>query len=276
MDCSTPGSPVFHYLLKFAQTHVHRVSDATQPFHPLSSPSLPVLNLSQHQGKWPKYWSFSFSISPFNEYPGLVSFRIDCFDLLAVQGTLKRVFSNNTVEKHQFFGAQPSLWSKCHICTWLLEKPHLWLHGTFISKAMSLLFHTLSRFVIAWFCWGAWTQPGFCIEWLSLSSSCSELHPWWQCHQGHVHPLDQRQEADDPICPTGPVMLCQPHTFSAGDRLAWKGRAQRLSVATITPSDAGRRKTCGGVAHCPPSSKCLLSLKEVWINFSRHYGSADL
>ena len=83
------------------------------------------------------------------------------------------------------------------------------------------------------------------------------------CHQGHVHPLDQRQEADDPICPTGPVMLCQPHTFSAGDRLAWKGRAQRLSVATITPSDAGRRKTCGGVAHCPPSSKCLLSLKEV-------------
>ena len=96
MDCSTPGSPVFHYLLKFAQTHVHRVSDATQPFHPLSSPSLPVLNLSQHQGKWPKYWSFSFSISPFNEYPGLVSFRIDCFDLLAVQGTLKKESSPTT------------------------------------------------------------------------------------------------------------------------------------------------------------------------------------
>ena len=83
------------------------------------------------------------------------------------------------------------------------------------------------------------------------------------CQHGHVHPLDQRQEVDDPIRPTGPLMLCQPHTFSAGDRLAWKSRTQRHSVATITPSDAGRRKTCGGVAHCPPSSKCLLSLEDM-------------
>ena len=73
--------------------------------------------------KWPKYWSFSFSISPSNEYSGMISFRIDWFDLLAVQGTLPGVFSSTTVQKHQFFSIRPSLWSSSHICTRLLEKP---------------------------------------------------------------------------------------------------------------------------------------------------------
>ena len=71
--------------------------------------------------RWTKYWSFSFNISLSNEYSGLISFRIDSFDLLAVQGTL-RVFFNITIQKHQFFGTQPSLWSNSHIHTWLLEK----------------------------------------------------------------------------------------------------------------------------------------------------------
>ena len=73
--------------------------------------------------RWPKDWSFSFSISSSNEYSGLISFRMDCLDLLAVQGTLKRVFSNTIIEKHQFFSTQLSLWSNSHIHTWLLEKP---------------------------------------------------------------------------------------------------------------------------------------------------------
>ena len=98
MDCSAPGFPVLHHLTELAQTHVHRVSDAIQRSYPLPSPSPPTFNLSQHQGlfqesvlciRWPKYWSFSFSISPTNEYSGLISFRIGWFDLLAVQGTLK-------------------------------------------------------------------------------------------------------------------------------------------------------------------------------------------
>ena len=102
--------------------------------HPtISSSVVPfsAFNLSQHQGlfqwvsssiRWLKYWSFSFSISPFNEYSGLISFRIDWFVLLAVQG-LSRVFSNTTVQKHQFFSTQSSLWcSPHHIHTWLLEK----------------------------------------------------------------------------------------------------------------------------------------------------------
>ena len=72
---------------------------------------------------WPKYWSFSFSISPSNEYSGLISFRMDWVDLLAVQGTLSRVFSSTTVQKHQFFGSQLSSQSNSHIHTWLLEKP---------------------------------------------------------------------------------------------------------------------------------------------------------
>ena len=98
MDCSTPGLPVYHQLLEFTQTHVHWVSDAIQPSHPLLSPSPPALNLSQHQGlfqwvsslhKVAKVLSFSFNISPSSEHPGLISFRMDQLDLLAVQGTLK-------------------------------------------------------------------------------------------------------------------------------------------------------------------------------------------
>ena len=100
MDCSTPGFPVLHYLLELAQTRVHWVGDLLQPSHPLSPPFPPALNISQHQGlfKWvvfshqvPKYWSFSFSISPSSEYSELMSFRMDWFDLPAVQGTLKSV-----------------------------------------------------------------------------------------------------------------------------------------------------------------------------------------
>ena len=78
-------------------------------------PSIRVFsNESAFRIRWPKYWSFSFSISPSNEYSGLISFRIDWFDPFAVQGVLK-VFSNTTVQKHQFFGALPSLWSNSHI-----------------------------------------------------------------------------------------------------------------------------------------------------------------
>ena len=87
-------------------------------------PSISILsNESVLHIRWPKYWSFSFSISPTNEYSGLISFRLNWFDLLAIQGTLKRVFSNTIIEKHQFFSTQLSLWSNSHIHTWLLEKP---------------------------------------------------------------------------------------------------------------------------------------------------------
>ena len=98
MNHSMPGLPVYHQLLEFTQTHVHRVSDAIQPSHPLSSPSpldsnpssIRVFsNESTLRMRWPKCRSFSFSISPSNEYPGLMSFRMDWLDLLAVQGTLK-------------------------------------------------------------------------------------------------------------------------------------------------------------------------------------------
>ena len=103
MNCSTPGLPVHHQLPESTQTHVHQVGDAIQPSHPLSSPFPPALNLSQHQGlsnesalhiRCPKCWSFS--ISPSNEYSGLISFKIDWFDLLAVQGTLKSLLQHHS------------------------------------------------------------------------------------------------------------------------------------------------------------------------------------
>ena len=105
MNCSMPGLPVHHQLPEFTQTHVHQVSDVIQPSHPLLSPSPPTFNLSQHQGLfhesvlhiwWPKYWSLSFSISPSNGYSGLISFRIDWFDPLDVQGTLKSLLQHHS------------------------------------------------------------------------------------------------------------------------------------------------------------------------------------
>ena len=105
MDHSTPGLPVHHQLPEFTQTHVHRVGDAIQPAHPLSSPSPPALNLSQDQGlsnesvlhiRWPKYWSFSFSISLSNEHSGLISFRMEWLDLLPVERTLKSLLQHHS------------------------------------------------------------------------------------------------------------------------------------------------------------------------------------
>ena len=124
------ASLAIHCLLEFAQIHVHWVSDAIQPSlcHPLLLlPSIfaSIRVFSNELAlclRWPKYWSFSISAS--NGYSGLISFRIDWFDLLAAKG-LSRVLSNTTVQKHQFFIAQPSLWSNSHIHTWLLN--HVWM-----------------------------------------------------------------------------------------------------------------------------------------------------
>ena len=103
-----PGFPVHLQLPELVQTHVQRVGDAIQPSHPLSSPSPPAFNLSQHKGffssesvlciRWPKYWSFSFSISPSSEDPGLISFRMDWLDFLAVQGTLKSLLQHQSLK----------------------------------------------------------------------------------------------------------------------------------------------------------------------------------
>ena len=107
MNQSMPGLPVHHQLPEFTQTHVHWVSDAIQPSCPLSSASPPAFNLSQHQGlfkwpwmalhiRWPKNWSFSLNICLSNEHPGLISFRMDWLDFLAVQGTLKSLLQHHS------------------------------------------------------------------------------------------------------------------------------------------------------------------------------------
>ena len=144
-----PGFPVLHYLPKFAQTHVHCVSDAIQPSHPLSSPSPPAFNLSQYESflhiRWPKYWSYS--ISPSSEYSGLSSFRMDWLDLLAIQGILKSLLQHHS--------------SKASIlqCSafFIVQLSHLYMttgktislvRWTFVGKVMFLLFNMLSRLVI--------------------------------------------------------------------------------------------------------------------------------
>ena len=159
MDCSTPGLLVYHQLLEFTQTHVNWVGDAIQPSHLLSSPSPPAFNLSQHQGlfQWvsssqqvAKYWSFSFSISLSNEYSGLISFRMNWLDLLAVQRTLKSLLQHHT--------SKPSILQ--HLAFFMVQLSHPYmttgktiaLNGwTFVGKVMSLLFNILSRLVITFF-----------------------------------------------------------------------------------------------------------------------------
>ena len=128
MDCSTPGFPVHHQPTELTQTNVHPVGDAIKPTHSLWSPSPPTFNLSQHQVfssdsllhiRWPKYWSFSFSISPCSDYSGLISFRTDWLDLLAVQGTLKSFFQHHSSKATILLCsvAQFSLYYNSHIHT---------------------------------------------------------------------------------------------------------------------------------------------------------------
>ena len=153
MDCNMPGFPTHHQLQEFAQTHVHWVVDVIQPSHPLSSPSPPTFNLSQHQGlfqksvlhiRWPKYWGFSFGISPPNEYSGLIFLRMDWLDLLAVPGTLKSLLQHHnskaSVLRHSaFFILQISYPYMTTGKTIALTR------RTFFGKVMSLLFNMLSR-----------------------------------------------------------------------------------------------------------------------------------
>ena len=163
---------------RFAQAHVHWVNDAIQPSHPLSSPSPPALNLSQHQGlciQWPKYWSCSFRISPFNEYLGLISFRIDWFDFLAVQGTLKSLLqhhsSKSSILRHSAF--------------LMVQLPYLYMTTgktialtiqTFVKTVMSLL----SIYLFFSFIFMSWRLitfqycSGFChtLTWISHGFTC--------------------------------------------------------------------------------------------------------
>ena len=156
MNHSTPGLPVHHQLPEFTQTHVHRVGDAIQPSHPLSSPFPPAPNPFQHQSfsiestlhmRWPKYWSFSFSISPSKEIPGLISFRMDWLNHLAVQGTLKSLLQHHSSKASilrcsAFFTVQLSY-------PYMTTGKTIALTGrTFVGKVMSLLFNMLSRLVI--------------------------------------------------------------------------------------------------------------------------------
>ena len=156
MDDSTPAFPVHHQFLEFTQTHVHWVSDAIQPSHTLLSPSPPTFLLSQHQGffkrvrsshRVAKLLEFSFNISPSNEDSGLISFRMDCLDLFAIQGTLKSLLQHNSskasiLQHSAFFIVQLS---HPYMTTGKTIALSRW---TFVGKVMSLPSNMLSRLVI--------------------------------------------------------------------------------------------------------------------------------
>ena len=157
MNRSTPGLPVYHQLPELTETHVHWVGDAIQPSHPLSPLLLPpsifpnirvFSNESVLRIGWPKYWSFSFNISPCNEHSGLISFRMDWLDLFAVQGTLKSLLQHHSLKASILL----------HSAFFIVQLSHLYMttgktialtRRTFVGKVMSLLFNILSRLVIA-------------------------------------------------------------------------------------------------------------------------------
>ena len=157
MDCSTPGLPVHHQLPEPTQTHVHHVGDAIQPSHPLLSPSPPAFNFSQHQGlfQWvssshhvAKYWSFSFSFSPSNEQLGLISFRIDWLDLLAVQWTLKSLLQHHS-SKASILWSLAFFIVKISYTYMTTGKTIPLTRRTSVGKVTPLLLKMLSRLVIA-------------------------------------------------------------------------------------------------------------------------------
>ena len=151
MNYSMPGLPVHHQLPEFTQTHVHQVGDAIQPSHPLLSPSPPAPNPSQqrvfsNESTLRMYWSFSFSIIPSKEHPGLI-FRMDWLDLLAVQGTLKSLLQHHS--------SKTSILRRSAVFTVQLSHPYMTIgkpialtRWTFVGKVSSLLLNMLSRLVI--------------------------------------------------------------------------------------------------------------------------------
>ena len=157
MDCSTPGLPVHHQLLELTQTYIHQVGDAIQLSHPVSSPLLlppsifPSIRVFSSESvlliRWPKYWSFNFSISPSNEHSGLISFRRDWLDLLAVQGILESLLQHHSSKASilrcsAFFIVQLS-----H--PYMTTGKIIALTRQAIVSNVSLLFNMLSRLVIA-------------------------------------------------------------------------------------------------------------------------------
>ena len=220
MNHSTPGLPVHHQLLELTQTHVHQVDDAIQPSHPLSSPAPPALNLSQHQGlfKWvssshqvAKVWSFSFNISPSNEHPGLISFRMDCLDLLAVQGTLKILLQHHSSKASIL---QCSAFAIVQLSHWYMTtgKTIALTRRTFVGKEKSLLFNMMSRLVI-------YFPPRSSVQFSSVTQSCPILCDSMDCSKPGFpvfhHLLEFAQtyvhRVGDAIQPSHPLLSPSPH-----------------------------------------------------------------
>ena len=196
MDCSRPGFPIHHQLQELAQTHVHWIDDDIQPSHPLSSLSLPAFNLSQQQNlfQWVSSSHWVAKVLEFQLQHQHQSFQwifkteipLGLTGLTSLQSKgLSRVFSNTTVQKHQFFSSQPSLWSNSHIHTWLLKKTIALTRWTFVGKIMSLLFNILSRLVTAILP----RSKVLLISWQQSPSAVILEPPKIVCHCFHCFPI---------------------------------------------------------------------------------------
>ena len=172
MDYSRPGLPVYHQLPEFTQTHVHWVSDAiSSSVVPFSSclQSFPTSGSFQESAlhiRWPKYWSFSFNISPSSEHPGLISFRMDWLDLLAVHGNPKSLLQHHSSKASILWQSDFFIVQLSHPCM-TTEKTIALTRWTFVDKIMSLLFNMLSRLVITFLP----RSKGLLMSWLQSPSA---------------------------------------------------------------------------------------------------------
>ena len=206
MDCSTPGFPVHHQLPEIAQTHVHRIGDTIHPSHLLSSPSpgdqsswgrlkiFPSIRVFSKESvlriRWPKYWSFSFHICPSNEYSGLISFRMDWFDLLAVQGTLKSSptlhLKASILRCSAFFTVQ---FSHPHVTTGTIAHIPAMFQVPLVVLILSVNFDLKSKrslvllsLTLCIVC--TWYAHRSVCAWLFY---CPVLHTWLPFHHLHKH-----------------------------------------------------------------------------------------
>ena len=184
--------PCHSHLLELAQTPVHWVGDAIQPSHPLFSPSLPTFNFPSIRVfsnesvfciRWPKYWSFGFNISPSNEYSGLISFRIDWFDLLAVQGTLKSFLQHHSSKASVLWRSALFIVQLSH--PYMTTGKTIVLTSWIVGEVMSLLFNMLSRMVIAFLP----RSKRLLISWLQSPSAVILEPKKIVCHWFHCFPI---------------------------------------------------------------------------------------
>ena len=265
LDYSMSGFPVLHHLPELAQIHVHWVGDTIQLSHLLSFPSPPALifpsirvfsNVSALCIRWPKHWSFTFSISPSSDYSGFIFFRSDWLGLLAVQGTLKSFLQHHSLKASiiwhsAFFIVQLSHPYMTTGKTIALTR-RTFVNKTFVSKVMSLLFNTLSRFVIAYLP----RRKCFLISWLHSPSAVILEPKKWSFLNMNLIIVNPFSECSQLLCLNLSSEILQSLPWSTHCLFLWPPHSSHLhNHASAISGFCSLPWTCGSLTFSLPSTR---------------------